>query len=1269
MVGGRPMVDVGFGDAPDVQGLWDTGSQVTIIGEKFFREHFSTDNFVEGQFVRLVGANGVEVPYMGYTVVDVKIGGERIQEVGILIRKEREGEPVQVVIGMNIIGQLKFSPKLKVHKPTETHCLGLVRLPKKGIHVPARSIVNVTVPAKQSVGNGVVVVEPLHNENSKFLVAATVVEGSHWHFPIVNLGNEDLIIPGRTPVATVHSMEHVVVQTVEVTEAEDKLEFTVHDNKGRKGPKVDLDPSDFECSPEEAEQLCELLSAFPELFPQNDLDTGRTTGVKHTIPDGDVPVNQPFRRIPPNQLEEVKQHIQQLLEKDIIQPSSSPYGSPIVLVRKKNGELRLCVDYRKLNRNTRKDAYPLPRIEESLDALKGSAYFSTMDLASGYYQVEMDEAHRHKTAFTTPFGLFEYKRMPFGLCTAPQTFQRLMTSGMSDLLFQILLVYLDDVLVFSSTFEEHLVRLRQVLERLRELGLKLNLQKCHFAQRSVKYLGYTISEGGVATDQEKITAVSEWPVPETLQQLRSFLGFCSYYRRFVQGFSQIAKPLHQLVSEVWESEKKKQRRKKVSLSALWREEHQQALDKLKAALTSTPVLAYADYSKPFILETDASHTGLGAVLSQDIDGKKRVIAYASRTLRPTERNMRNYSSMKLELLAVKWAVCEKFRGYLLGSRFTIFSDNNPLSYLLTSAKLGAVEQRWASELALFHFDIRYRSGKENVNADLLSRNPVEVAEEQEEDYVPAEVSMSTRISEAVCSCISSTREDSTMLPETPQPAIQTFPSISEEELARAQHEDPDIGKLLNYWEQQTYPGADQRKGVSFNALCRQWDRYEKQNGVLCRRIQLPETRQKVVQVVVPDKLREAVFNSVHQVGHQGKDKTTKLLQERCYWPGMFSDVVRWTEECERCAVAKIPSRKMQSKMGHLVASKPFEVVSMDFTLLEKSSDGYENVLVLTDVFSKFTVAIPTKDQKAETVAKVIVKHWIQTYGIPTRLHSDQGRNFESEVIKQLCRLYGMQKSRTSGYHPEGNAQCERFNRTMHDLLRTLPPEKKKRWTQQLPELVFMYNCTPHSTSKFSPYELLFGETPKLPVDFLLGRVNQEGEIADSSEWLEHHKKRLRESQEQAYRHLLTAASKRKLQHDEKVCKESLKVGELVFLRAHYQGRHKIADAFRPEKYRVKFLPAKDGDPVVIELAEGGPWKRVNRVHLKKCPRPKPAPRAKTIQLPKMTASDGTEPRSSGSESESEEEFEPWPTARKSERRTAGHHSNVHHIPKAIGKRL
>ena len=411
---------------------------------------------------------------------------------------------------------------------------------------------------------------------------------------------------------------------------------------------------------------------------------------KHRIPTtDDVPVSQPFQRIPPTQYQEVKDHIQKLLKDDIIQESHSPYAYPVVTVRKKDGSMRLCVDYHKLTVKTVWDAFPLQRIEESLDAVGNPKWFSTLDLASGFNQVAMDPADRHNTAFINLFGLYEYNQMPFGSTNAPATFSRLMQRCLNELIFQILLVYLDDIIVYSGTFKEHLDRLDRVFVRLKEHGLKLKPTKCCFLRERVTYVGHQLSADGVSPDPDKVAAVAEWKVPASVKELWSFLGFVGYYRRFVSQFAQIAGPLHKLVNSCLH-DLKSGKHLTIPFANRWNEVCQTSFEVLREKLTTAPVLAFPDFEKPFRMETDASQEGLIAVLSQEHDGKSRVIAYDSRRLRPTERNMDNYSLMKLEFLALKWAVTEKFCSNLLAAEFEVLTDNNPLSHLKT-AKLGAVE--------------------------------------------------------------------------------------------------------------------------------------------------------------------------------------------------------------------------------------------------------------------------------------------------------------------------------------------------------------------------------------------------------------------------------------------------------------------------------------------------------------------------------------------------------------------------------------------------
>ena len=389
-------------------------------------------------------------------------------------------------------------------------------------------------------------------------------------------------------------------------------------------------------------------------------------------------------------------------------------------MRKKDGSLRFCIDYRKLNSRTVKDAYNLPRIDDTIDRLIGAKYFTKLDLTSSYWQVEIEEDDKEKTAFfVSGIGHFECNRMGFGLTNAPATFQRLMERCMGELNLRDCLVFLDDILIFSRTFDEHLDRLTAVFQRLENHHLKLKGKKCEFFDSSVTYLGHIVSKDGVATDPEKTRAISTWPVPHNVKTLRTFLGFAGYYRRYVSNYSKIAKPLNDLLKG-HSTNKGKSKVKPPPWK--WGDDEQEAFEQLKERLSSPPILAYADFDQPFILHTDASMQGLGAVLYQIQNGHKRVIAYASRGLRNAEKN---YPAHKLEFLSLKWAVTEKFHDYLYGNSFEVITDNNPLTYVLTSAKLDATGHRWLAALSNYNFSLRYRKGINNADADSLSRRPAD----------------------------------------------------------------------------------------------------------------------------------------------------------------------------------------------------------------------------------------------------------------------------------------------------------------------------------------------------------------------------------------------------------------------------------------------------------------------------------------------------------------------------------------------------------------
>ena len=461
-------------------------------------------------------------------------------------------------------------------------------------------------------------------------------------------------------------------------------------------------------SPLQQQQLNELFKEFQDVFSQGDDDLGNTPLLEHEIETQGPPLRQPYRRQNPAVRREEVTQVQQMLSSNVIRPSNSPWASPVVMVRKKDGSLRFCVDFRQLNAATIKDAHPLPRIDDLLDALHGAKWFSTLDLKSGYWQVPIAEQDKEKTAFRTSSGqLFEFNQVPFGLCNAPATFSHLMDRVLAGLHWETCLFYLDDIIVFSSTWEEHLARLREVFERLRHAKFKLGAAKCTFAAKEVSYLGHRMTEEGLLPDPSLLAAIRDIPPPKTATEVRSFLGLAGYYRRYVKGFAAITAPLHALTRK----------------DALfhWSEDCQAAFDQLKARLTTSPITAFPDFSQEFRLYTDASTAGLGAILAQVREGKERIICCASRALNKTEKS---YPATKLECLAIVWAVA-KFRPYLMAMPFEVFTDHYALQWLKTMRTGSALLHRWSAALEEYDFTVRHRPGKIQTHVDGLSRLPVD----------------------------------------------------------------------------------------------------------------------------------------------------------------------------------------------------------------------------------------------------------------------------------------------------------------------------------------------------------------------------------------------------------------------------------------------------------------------------------------------------------------------------------------------------------------
>ena len=915
-------------------GLVDTGSMVSTVSERFFQENLKNIPLHPLEaLLKIECAAGQHLPYAGYIEVGLRIPGRGISEMCLFLVVPETGYSanVPVLVGTNILTPLRdrcrhrYGPRFLQKAVLDTpwwlafHHLGvqeqqqgqvtlLMCAAKTPIRVPPGGRVAVPVRARGKKSKDcLMMIHPTKEADLPEGVEITQAtlkgagQSGQLKVEVTNFCSVPVMIRPRTVIGELQQVSAAhrsatgngkCIQEPVKTDKEFLKSFNLHET---------------ELSKEQILEVHKLLLQFRDVFSEGEFDIGHTTTVKHRIDLVDeTPFKQRHRRIPPAMYDEVREHLRQLQEVGIIRRSSSPFASPVVLVRKKNGALRFCVDYRMLNNRMVKDLYALPRIEELMDNFAGCQYFSSLDMRSGYYQVEIEESHKERTAFTVgPLGFWEFNRMAFGLSTSPATFSRLMEFVMGDLHMKECFTFLDDCNVPGKDFAEEMHRLEHVFQKLREHRLKLNAGKCRLFRTWVKYCGHIISKDGIETDPEKIKKITNWPIPQNVAQVREFAGFAGYYRRFVKKFSQIARPLNELLggpkrkrgkAKTGKGKPASERQKPPEWK--WEKAQQEAFETLKRCLSTPPVLAYADYDLPFILYTDASGKGLGAVLSQEQKGQERVIAYASRGLSPSERN---YPVHKLEFLALKWAVTEKFADYLYGAKckFTIYTDNNPLTYVQTTAKLDVPSHRWLAGLAAFNFDIIYRSGKSNVNADILSRlpgNAVNQAGEchtiEHETIAAIHQVCSTRVPLVEMLCMAGQVLD--------MDGLQVDTTVGLREVRKSQRDDSVIGPLMKLVSQGKRPKlTGLGPGTEAHRLAKEFDQLQIKRGLLYRVTEVDG--QERLQVVMPQEYRELVLTGLHDnAGHQGRDRTLSLIQDRFYWPGMAAQVDAKVRTCERC---------------------------------------------------------------------------------------------------------------------------------------------------------------------------------------------------------------------------------------------------------------------------------------------------------------------------------------------------------------------------------
>ena len=1092
-------------------GLIDSGATISCVSEHIYRRSFKNVEIMPSSFAHIVGVCGEVHKVLGQVTLPFRIDGVVLEHTFQLFEKLHQ----PLILGMDFLKQNKAKIDLEQgtmsfktgkgtkstacedEEPTVCHismgqntktCVGLVRTVSSVVLEPQAEC---TLPVKialssnsGSLVDSAVLLEPSASLNQEGLVGgkclSAIGEGSG-AYRVLNPTNFPVYLKENFVIATSHLIDeenitqvtdHDDIPSVNLTDTSLENDSEMHYENIAKDLGLNLDHS--ELSDEQKRKLYRFLGRNRDIFAKDSSELGEAKFHSHVIhTKTEKPVSKPPYRQTPKMRAETERLTNEMLENGIIRESNSPWHSPVVLVKKPNGEYRFAIDYRELNKITEPISFPIPTLDEVFDTLADSnaQIFSLCDLRSGFHQVPLCPSTAEKASFITHQGIFTPNRLAFGLRNSPSCFQNLMSRCLKDLNWKIALVYIDDILIFSQNFDQHLDHLGQVFQNLRAANLRIHPGKCKFAAREVKYLGHILSPKGIKVDPSKYSAIETYPVPKNVKNVRAFLGLAQFYRKYIKSFAQIALPLNKLL------------RKDVKFE--WTEECNQAFLTLKKALITAPVLAFAQFDKPFILAVDASDESIGFVLSQlDSEGKEHPIAYGGRALRNEE--LRWHITDK-EGLALVEAV-RQFRPYLASMPFTVYTDNVSVKWLQQIKNCQGRLGRWALLLQGYNMEIIQKSSRNNANADGLSRRtypplPEEEIEDPDVCTVGYEVTF----------CYSNDLSDVKVQSVDTEPAKKSSEKGNScLNLQRLQRNCPDFQTIYKYKVTGEVP-EDEKQARTLVAEASQ---FEIQNGLLYhfytpRSRGVPREERLVKQLAVPRIMRDDILRSYHDSlaggGHQGHERTFAAIRLKYYWPKMYDQIGKYVQSCELCQQVKRPVHAKPPPLQPLPVADLFGRWHIDILSgLPTTKDKYKHILVVVDSYSKWMEAHPLRTQEATEVAAVLYREVITRYGAPRTLVSDRGQTFMSKLTAAMCELFQITRHYCSSYHPQSNSHVERANSIILQAFRIYCKDKQDDWPEILPSVMMAHRMTPCTqSSQESPFFLLFGREMHLPIDTAL----------------------------------------------------------------------------------------------------------------------------------------------------------------------------------------